>query len=74
MSEPVPTGTVEAVGPVRPGDVLVFRLSANIQSREQFHTLVDELTPALKEKLPDVEFVFVGGVDQIVHYRPEVQS
>jgi hypothetical protein len=57
----------EIAGVVRPGDALVFRVHA--MSKQQLDELADLIGTAVKAKLPDVETLFVAGVDQILVYR-----
>jgi hypothetical protein len=65
----LPEGVVEAVV-IRPGDTLVIRVHPDVRSRDHFDALVEELTPALKKRMPDVELVFLAGVEQLLAYRP----
>jgi hypothetical protein len=51
---------------VRPGDTLILRV-ADRMSMEH----IDRCGKALREKLPDVEVFFVGGVEEMAIYRPE---
>jgi hypothetical protein len=51
---------------VRPGDTLILRL-ADHQPMEY----IDRCSKAIREKLPDVEVLFIGGVDEMALYRPE---
>ncbi|MEV7805000.1 hypothetical protein AB0O28_18825 [Microbispora sp. NPDC088329] len=60
---------VEEAAVVRPGDTLVLRLGERV-SPEQFARFRDGALPALKERLPDVELLIVGGVEQMLVYRP----
>ncbi|MGW5259680.1 hypothetical protein ACWEQG_01815 [Microbispora sp. NPDC004025] len=61
--------SVEEAAIVRPGDTLVLRLGEGV-SAEQFARFRDGALPALKERLPDVELLLVGGVEQMVVHRP----
>lgn len=54
---------------VRPGDTLILRLGTDV-SAEQFARFRDGALPPLKERLPGVEVLIVGGVEQMVVYRP----
>ena len=55
---------------VRPGDTLILRLPAAM-SVEQFARFRADVEPMLVEKLPGVEVVFFGGVEQMAVYRPD---
>lgn len=55
---------------VRPGDTLILRLTSDI-SPEQFHRIRGNLEPQMKERLPGVEIMWIGGVEQMVVYRPD---
>lgn len=55
---------------VRPGDTLIMRLRSDV-SREQFNALRENTEPMLKERLPGVEVMWLGGVEQIAVYRPD---
>ena len=68
MSEEV---AIEVTGPIRPGDVLLIRVSSEVRDRQQFNELVAEVSARLKERMSDVELCFIAGADQILHYRPE---
>ncbi len=54
---------------IRPGDTVVVRL-------EQTPTpeVLERMRTAYKDALPDVKFVFIGGVIGIDIYRPDVSS
>jgi len=60
---------VEAAAVVRPGDTLVLRVSPDV-SADLLHRMSEEALPALKERLPGVEVLIVGGVEQMVVHRP----
>lgn len=62
-----PLGIEEGVV-VRPGDTLVIRLSKDT-SIEDFTRFRERALPMLKERLPGVEVVFLGGVEQIAVVR-----
>lgn len=64
-----PLQDVEEAAVVRPGDTLVLRLGANVTA-DQFARFRDGALPALKERMADVEVLPVGGVDQMLVYRP----
>lgn len=54
---------------VRPGDTLVLRLGKDVTPVQlaRFH---DGALPALKERIPGVEVIIVGGVWQLIVHRP----
>jgi len=54
---------------IRPGDTVIVRLD-KVPTAE----MLEQLRTAYKDALPDVEFVFVGGVVGIDVYRPDVSS
>lgn len=54
---------------VRPGDTLILRLGERV-SADQFARFRDGALPALKERLPGIDVLLVGGVEQLVVHRP----
>ncbi|MEU8278231.1 hypothetical protein ACFYOK_37310 [Microbispora bryophytorum] len=60
---------VEEAAVVRPGDTLVLRLGAKTSPAE-FERFRELGLPKLKERLPGVEVLLVGGVEQMLVYRP----
>lgn len=60
---------VEGAAVVRPGDTLVLCLGKDV-TPEQFARFCDGAGPALKERIPGVEVLLVGGVEQMLVYRP----
>jgi hypothetical protein len=58
-----------AAGVVRDGDTLVLRLPNQI-SRHQFDEFIETVSAPLKEKLPNVELVFLAGIEELLVYRP----
>ena len=72
MSEPefaMPADVAEALV-VRPGDTLILRVASEI-SHDQFQRIREHVEPSLKEKLPGVEVMWFGGVEQMAVYRPD---
>ena len=61
-------GKVQVAGVVRDGDTLVLRFPSQI-SRQQFDEFIETVSVPLKEKLPNVELVFLAGVDEVLVYR-----
>lgn len=51
---------------VRPGDTLILRVTDRTPME-----YIDRCGKSLREKLPDVEILFVGGVEEMAIYRPE---
>lgn len=64
-------GLVEIAGPIRPGDTLVLRMRAEINTRKQLDEMADVISEAVKERLPEVRLVLLAGVEQVLVYRPE---
>lgn len=58
---------------VRPGDVLILRVAPGIYPSE-FQRFHDSVGPRLKELLPDVQIVIIGGIEQMMVYRPDGQA
>lgn len=69
MSEKGLEGIAEALV-VRPGDTLIVRLAKDA-TPDQLVRFRETTAAAFKEKLPGVEVLFFGGVDQVAVYRPE---
>ncbi|GAA4221508.1 hypothetical protein FHR32_005118 [Streptosporangium album] len=72
MSEPegaLPVEVTEALI-VRPGDTLILRLASNT-TPEQFARSREMVGPGLKERLPGVEVVWLGGIEQMAVYHPD---
>jgi hypothetical protein len=65
----MPADVAEALV-VRPGDTLILRLASAI-SPEQYKRLRENLEPGLKEHMPGVEVIFLGGIEQMAVYRPD---
>jgi hypothetical protein len=61
-------GQVEVIGPVRPGDMLIFRLP--VMSPTAHDEFVARIPAAMDAKLPGVGKVYLSGIDQILAYRP----
>jgi hypothetical protein len=56
---------------VRPGDTLVLRFGSEV-GREQFKAFWEQNEPDLRERLPDVKIICLGGgVEQMAVYRPD---
>ncbi|MFC3986801.1 hypothetical protein [Streptosporangium jomthongense] len=55
---------------VRPGDTLLLRLASNVTA-SQLEAFRERLVPALEARLPGVEVIMVGGVEQMAAYRPD---
>jgi hypothetical protein len=67
-------GKVQVAGVIRDGDTLVLRLPNQI-SRQQFDEFVETVSAPLKEKLPNVELIFLAGVEELLIYRaPEASD
>lgn len=61
---------IEQAVVVRPGDVLILRFGDEV-TPEQAERFREHATHALKERLPGVEVLLVGGgVAQIAAFRP----
>lgn len=69
MSDDVLANLAEALV-VRPGDTLIVRLTADT-SPEQLMRFRENAAAMFTEKLPDVEVIYLGGVEQLAVYRPE---
>ncbi len=65
---------IEQAVVVRPGDVLVLRLRADV-TPAQFEMFREQAVSGLKERLPGVELVFVGGgVEHVAAFRRDEGS
>jgi hypothetical protein len=61
-TQPLP---IEATAIVRPGDTLILRLAERARPQD-----VEEVRAAVREALPDVEVLIIGGVEDMAVYRP----
>lgn len=55
---------------VRPGDTLILRLGQGA-TPEMLDRIKRGIEPAMKERSPGLEVLWVGGVEQMAVYRPE---
>ncbi|MEV4096958.1 hypothetical protein [Streptosporangium saharense] len=69
MSEQPLLEIAEALA-IRPGDTLLLRMPSNV-TEAQLARCRDHLAPSLKERLPQVEVIVLGGVEQMAVYRPD---
>lgn len=67
MSEQVNVHLVEAqLRVIRPGDKVLIRVPSDTTCAQ-----FDAMRAALKERMPDVDFCVISGVDGIDVYRPD---
>lgn len=60
---------IEQAVVVRPGDVLMLRLGADV-TLAQFDMFREQAAQAIKERFPGVEILFLaGGVEQVAAFR-----
>lgn len=69
MSEQSLSEVAEALV-IRPGDTLILRLAPAVTA-SQLEEYRKRFVPFLREHLPGVEVVMVGGVEQMAVYRPD---
>lgn len=69
MSEQSLPGVAEALV-IRPGDTLILRLDSGL-TPGQLEARRDRLVPSLKARVPGVEVIMLGGVEQMAVYRPD---
>jgi len=58
---------------LRQGDTLVVNLGRDV-SLAEFETFRERISAEVKKKMPDVEVLVVGGIEQIAVHRPDAAA
>lgn len=74
MSDSLPeyqlrTTDLDDVTVIRPGDTLVLRLASEVPPCR-----LDQVTRTLRDRLPGVDVLIIGGVDGLAVYQPDSDS